>query len=353
MPDWTSSMTQYYEYYVVDPGTWKDVKKLDLIKSGGSISRDSEVETRGSATFDTTGSLDECYVRIYLVTIQNGIRESTCLGTFLVQPPGGSFDGKVRSMTVDAYTPLLELKEKFPPIGYALMKDSNIMDQAYSIVRENVRAPVVRPSCEKKLSGDFVSNVNDTWLSFNSDLVYNAKYTIELDELSRVIFAPIQEVEKLQPVWTYTDDNSSILHAEISMDCDIYNVPNVVEVSYSGGNETYKARVVNDDPNSPVSTVRRGREIMHRDTNPSISGIPTEAQIQEYAEQLLKSMSTVKCTISYTHGYCPVRVGDCVRLNYRKADIVDVKAKVIRQTIKCSDGCPVQETAVYTKKLWR
>jgi hypothetical protein len=58
--------------------------------------------------------------------------------------------------------------------------------------------------------------------------------------------------------------------------------------------------------------------------------------------------------VSYSHGYCPVRIGDCVRLNYRRAGLDDVKAMVKTQTIKCSSGgCEVSETAVFTKKLWK
>ena len=64
-------------------------------------------------------------------------------------------------------------------------------------------------------------------------------------------------------------------------------------------------------------------------------------------------MSKNKYTITYTHGYCPVRVGDCVRLNYSRAELNGVKAKVISQSIKCEPGCPVTEKAVYTAKLWR
>ena len=110
---------------------------------------------------------------------------------------------------------------------------------------------------------------------------------------------------------------------------------------------------MNDDPNSPTSTVRRGREITHRDSNPSIIGDPTKNQIQEYADNLLKELSTVEYTVSYTHGYCPVRIGDCVRLNYERAGLKGVKAKVIAQSISCEPGCPVTERAVFTTKLWR
>ena len=81
-------------------------------------------------------------------------------------------------------------------------------------------------------------------------------------------------------------------------------------------------------------------------------GDPTQNQIDEYAQQLLRNLSTLEYTISYKHGYCPVRLGDCVRLNYKKAGLNNVKAKVISQSIECTSGCPVTEKAVYTTKLW-
>lgn len=351
MPNWAESMQQTFEYYVVDPRTWKETKMLDNVKSC-KISRDSNADTLGSATIDVTNSVGECYIRVYLITIQNGIRERYPLGTFLVQTPSSTFDGKVRSVTMDAYTPLLELKEKMPPFGYSILKGQNIMAEAYKIVRENVRAPVVPPICSDKLSGDFVANTDDTWFSFVTDLMSNAKYSFDLDELGRILFSPNQDIASLQPVWTYDDGNSSILYPDISMSHDLYGIPNVVEVVYSKNSDHYYAKVVNDDPNSPTSTINRGREIIYRDTDPSISGEPTNEIIQERATQLLRSLSTIDYTVSYTHGYCPVRVGDCVRLNYSRAGITNVKAKVISQSIKCEPGTPVTEKAVFTAKLW-
>ena len=329
MADWLASMQQTYEYYTVDPGTWMDVKKLDNVKSC-TISRDDEAETLGSATIDVTETLGESYVRIYLVTIQNGVTERHPLGTFLVQTPSSSFDGKIRAVSMDAYTPLLELKETPPPLGYSVLKGEYIMDRAYNLIREHARAPVIETECSEKLQYDFVSNVDDTWMSFVTDLVAEAKYTITLDEMGRILFAPKQELESLRPVWTYTDDNSSILYPDITWDHDLYGIPNVVEVVYSDENNFIQCRVVNNDVTSPTSIVNRGREIVYRDSNPSLNGIPSESQLKEYATRLLKELSSVEYSISYTHGYCPVRLGDCVRLNYARAGLHDVKAKVVR-----------------------
>lgn len=352
MVNWKESMQQTFEYYTVDPNTWADVKKLDNVKSC-TINRDSELETLGSATIDVTESVGESYIRVYLITIQNGITEKHPLGTFLVQTPSSSFNGKIRNVSMDVYTPLLELKEKQPPIGYSILEDSNIMEYAYLITRENVRAPVVKAECSDTLHSDFVSNTEDTWMTFNRDLITNAKYEYALDEMGRILFSPKQDIAALQPVWTYDDSNSSILYPDVDMKHDLYGIPNVVEVTYSSGKEHYHVRVVNDDVNSPISTINRGREIVHREINPNLVGIPTAIQIEEYANTLLRNLSSVEYTITYTHGYCPVRLGDCIRLNYTRAGLTDIKAKVISQSIKCKPGCEVTEKAVFTAKLWR
>ena len=352
MVDWLSSMQQTFEYYAVDPNTWKDERRIDNVISC-TIDWDSEAETLGSATIDVEESLGECYIRVYLVTIQNGVKEKHPLGTFLVQTPSSSFDGKIRDVSMDSYTPLLELKESPPPIGYYIAKGENIMDSAYRLVREHARAPVVKTQCGTNVFEDFVSDTSDTWLTFLIDLISNAKYSFSLDEMGRILFSPKQDTASLQPVWTYDDGHSSILYPELSMDHDLYGIPNVVEVVYSNGNDNYYSRVINDDENSPTSTINRGREIVYRETDPSIIGDPTDNKIQEYAEQLLTNLSTLEYTVTYSHGYCPVRLGDCVRLNYSRAGLKNVKAKVVSQSISCKPGCKVTEKAVFTTKLWR
>lgn len=352
MPDWTKPMRQTFEYYIVDPGTWKDVKIIESVRSS-SISRDATVETLGSASIDIDDMNGEYYIRIYLVTVQNGETERHPLGTFLVQTPSLSFDGKSKNISMDAYTPLIELKENQPPLGYYLPEDSNVMGECYRLVDEHARAPVVWTDCDVKFYQDFVANIDDTWMSFLRDGIANAKYEFALDDLGRILFAPIQDTASLQPKWTYTDDNSSILYPEIDMEQDLYGIPNVVEVIYSDNNNYYYARAVNDDENSPISTVNRGREILHRIDKPELPGTPTQAMIDEYAEMTLRQVSSLEYTITYTHGYCPVNIGDCVRLNYERAGLTDIKAKVISQSIKCEPGCPVKEKAVFTKKLWR
>lgn len=351
MPDWSASMQQYFEYYIVDPNTWMDKQLLDTVVSC-TITRDETADTLGSATFDIDDVEEECYIRTYLVTIQNGVRERHPLGTHLIQTPSSSFNGMSKTTTIDAYTPLIELKEKQPPIGYYIEKNSDIMATAYNLTRENLRAPVVKSTNDQTIYYDFVADTDDTYFSFISDLIANAKFTFGLDELGRILFLPKQETASLRPIWTYNDDNSSILCQKVTVEHDLYDVPNVVEVIYSTDNIQLYAKVENTDENSPVSITNRGRIIPRRIVNPEFPGEPTQDMINDYAIQALRDLSTLEYSISYSHGYCPVRIGDCVLLNYKKAGLNNIKAKVVSQSIKCEAGCIVSEKAVFTAKLW-
>lgn len=435
MVDWTASMQQTFEFYEVNPNTWTDLNHITTIKKC-SISRDAETDTLGSATFDVTDLVGECYIRVYLVTIQNGVTEKHPIGTFLVQTPSSSFDGKTRSVSMDAYTPLIELKEKQPPIGYFVAKGKDVMKEARALTAENMRGPVAGYDRINKVSyinepstiltKHFAASSDDTWMTFLSDLIATTtvpkfyevlydeestkyykttseiaypydknvsevftvtgtddedmqiysyeveevtryftivsgsvvQYHFDLDEMGRTMFTPNQRVEAMTPVWTYTDDNSSILYPEVSLQHDLYGIPNVVNVVWSGVDSNkktiYREGIAkNEDHDSPTSIEARGREIPYRVINPDIHGEPTEEALNEYAKRLLEELSTVEYTISYSHGYCPVRLFDCVRLNYERAGLKNIKAKVISQNIDCRPGCKVTETAVFTKKLWR
>lgn len=351
MIDWTKSMQQTYEYYTVNPNTWLDEKKLDMVKSS-SIDWDSSSDTLGSATFELDNQIGECYIRVYLIAIQNGQIKREPLGTFLVQTMPTSFDGKTKQLSIDAYTPLIELAEKKPDIGYFIAKGSNVMDEVNKMASSNMRAPVIFAKNDTPLHVTYVASTDDTWMTYISNLIRYANYELCLSTRGELLFSPKQPLSALTPIWTFDDGNSSILQPSVSVSNDLYGIPNVVEVVYSGSNGVYRSVVKNTDPASPTSIVARGREIHHRVMNPELTGDQDQNTIDEYAKRLLKEISSVEYTISYTHGYCPVRVGDCVRLDYKLAGLHNVKAKVISQSISCTPGCQVSETAVFSKQLW-
>lgn len=354
MPNWAESMSQTFEYYTVDPATWTDADKLTKVKSS-SMTYDEDSDTYGSASYELDDVFGESYIRCYLVTVQNGITEKFPLGTFLIQTPSSSFDGKVSTVSVDGYTPLLELDEKRPPIGYYTKKGENIMEEAYKLIRNNCRAPVASLKLSDTLPDNFVANMDDTWLTYIRDLVNLCGYKLGVDTLGNIIFVQSILPTLLTPRIEYNDNNSSIIEADISLDHDLYQVPNVVEVVYSTEKHTYVKTAKNTDLNSPASIQNRGREIIKRITDPNIIGDvdATPGQVQLYADNMLKSLSTINYYMTYTHGYCPVRVGDGILMNYSRAGLNNIHARVVSQTINCETGITVSEKAVYETHLWR
>ena len=356
MIDWTRSMQQTYEFYTVDPDSWGDKERIDTIESC-NIVRDASVDTLGSASFNCSEIINEQYVRVYLRVKQGEENDRPCLGTFLTQTPSDKFNGKRNDISLDGYTPLIELKQDYPTLGYTVRKNTPIMNTVYRLCSEHMRAPVLEAKNDKTLYNHFVANTDDTWFSYVSDLMANANFSFGLEPEGRVIFEPQIELSSMRPVWEFNDGNSSILHPEITNESDLFAVPNVVEVIYSTDNEIYTAIAVNDDPNSITSTVSRGHIVKHRDTSPkmseNMSGANAQAYLDAYAERLLRNLSNVEHELTYSHGYCPVRLGDCVLLNYEKAGLRNVRARVIRQEIGCETGCTVSETAIYTTQLWR
>ena len=351
MIDWTRSMKQTYEFYEVDPDSWSLKRKLDNIESA-TITYDDSSDGLCSATIDLVDYIGEIYIRIFLIVEQDKTTERFSLGTFILQTPNIKFDGKNNKISVDAYSPLLELKEKYIPNGYTILDGTRVMDIAYSLTKENTRAPVISTNSDEQTQSNFVANNDDTYLIFLNDLLRTINYRFDLDDTNKILFTPIQDTKSLSPVWTYTSNNSSILYPDISLERDIYGIPNVVEVLYSKDSGYKFARAENTEEGNPLSIKSRGREIIYRDSNPAFSGIPEDSTIKLYAEQLLRNLSTIECTISYKHGYCPVRVGDGVRLDYEKAGVNGVNAVVKSQKITCEPGCPVEETAVFSSALY-
>lgn len=349
--DWTASMGVNFEFCEVDPTTWMDKQKLTSILSC-SINRDVSNETIANASFESVESLGEIYIRVYFTPTQNGLKERYPLGTFLVQTPGKSFNGMYTSYSLDAYSPLIELKYDKPPLCYTVKKGVNIMDTAAALFEDHARAPLVPAKDDTILEEDFTAETSETWLSFLSSLIAKADYSFDLDETGTVLMRKDQEIEALQPRYTYTDDDISILYPDIQIDKDLYNVPNKVEVIYSTETAYKYAVVTNEDENSPISIPNRGMVVLQREENPDFGGTPTDDEIENYANRLLKSSSTLTCTLTYSHMYTPVRVYDGVRLNYERLGDGAIKAMVTTQKITCDTELKVDETAIFTQRLW-
>mgnify|MGYP007104068222 CR=1 FL=1 len=150
--DWTRGMSLSFDYYLVDVSTWRDLQKIDTVTTC-HITRDIDMATLGQSSF-TIVDLDdgERWIRCYMVASQDGEQERICLGTFLVQTPRKTSDGRATFMKCTAYPPLRVLAEAKPNTGYALAAGSNCLEAATSICAGLVGYIVVKDTGVKKVS---------------------------------------------------------------------------------------------------------------------------------------------------------------------------------------------------------
>lgn len=350
--DVTQGLQREYQYYLVNPDTWEDVRRVDAI-TGGTIVRDLDDDQLGKATFeaDADAGLDDQYLRVYQRVRQRGNVERFCIGTYLVLCPDEHFDGTRGTVAAQGYTPLKELADDGPLVGYSMQGDA--AKQAAAAMRNHMRAQVVAPAASANLEGAFVAGDGETWLAYTKAMAACADMRQMVDERGCAYLEPIRDAAAMQPVWTFRDDDSSVILPELDHRSGLRDVPNVVRVTYSGEDGCLVGEAVNDDPASPASTVSRGRIVSRTITSPDLPENPTQADVDVYAKNKLRELSCVEKMVTFWHAYIPeVTVGRAVALYYTKAD-KRIKALVKAQGFELDEACTVECQATYTEQVWR
>lgn len=345
--NWSNTYTVEYEYWVVNPDTYRNVRKL-AGGEGCSITEDAADETLGSATMTLWERIEaETWVRVVLLVTQDGRSERIPLGTFIAMSPTESLDYGSSTYPVTMFTPLKELADDGPPDGYAAKRGANAIAEAKrAMSRFHVR---VKGCTETRALPRQIVALNDSWLSFGRKVLEAVDMEPTLDADGMVGFAPIRDAAALAPAWTFVDDDRSILGSELRVSCDWGAIPNTLKVVLSGATRSSTVTISNESGLSPVSTVSRGRVVSAIENNPE--GITTVAQAQSWGRRKLKELSIAERTLGFDHGYCPVRLGDCVRVVKLRQGF-DQKMKITRRTIKCETDLMVSAEGKYTEGVW-
>ena len=352
MPDWTAGFErQTYSYYEVDPSTWRDRRPLRGVLSC-NISRDASSDTLESASLSMVEDVEgEFYIRAYMETTQGGIDERTPMGTFLVQTPEEEADSTHAELSVSAFSPLLELADADLPIGWCVRAGQDPVAKAQQVCREKCRAPIVGDASGTALVEPFVPLPDDKAIATVKTLIAKDQMSLGLDAFGRISFVPRREAAALRPAWEFDDTSiRSIMLPRVRHRKDWYGVPNHVEVVYSSPAGYLIGSATNRGGNR-LSVEGRGRVVPYRETSPDLPSDPTQADVDAEAARILHEKSTLEMQVEFEHAYCPVRLGDCVRVVKSNMGL-DLMAVVTRQEISLVTGCTVRTTAAYTETGW-
>ena len=186
------------------------------------------------------------------------------------------------------------------------------------------------------LTEAIVAEEGETKLTLAIKVLEAIGWRIQIDGYGRVYVGP----EKESIVTMYDANDNDVIEPKMKDRKDWYSCPNVFRCV--SGDLTAVAR--DDDPESPLSTIRRGREIWKEETSVNLG---TNESLAAYARRRLKELQSPARTVSYRRRFDPnVTVGDIVRINHPEIGI-DGLFKVTSQSMALTYGCRTVEEAVF------
>ena len=157
------------------------------------------------------------------------------------------------------------------------------------------------------------------YLSIVNDLLAEINYRpLFFDENGAAVLEPASIPDAAQIRHTLDDaDPETMVVLPITRTNDTFSAPNkfIVFCANPEKSENMVAVAVNDNPQSPISTVRRGREIVSVST---VDNIASQAELQAYAERLRNDSLLTGETVTVSTGLLPGwSVGDAVAMHQR------------------------------------
>lgn len=327
--NWTNGFTSSYYGVTVDPVTWADRTRFEII--GGTITRE-ETSLRASADFDVTEYAEqEQYIRVYMDAFVNGTGEHVPLFTGLATTPARQWNGYHETNKMECFSVLkpcddiLLQRGFYIPAGIAL---NNIFKNLLSYSP----APVEIAEGMKGLDNAIIAEDDETALSMVDKMLKALNWELRLSGDGTINIGPKDEVPDVQ----FDDQNNDGIEPQVTIDHDWYELPNV----FRAISDDLVAIARDEDPESPLSIPSRGREVWAQESNVDLD---ENESIAAYAARKLKEEQDKARTISYTREFhSELEVGNLVRLHYPAQQIEGV-FEITKQTINISDNAMTQE----------
>lgn len=331
---WSEGFTGSYYLTIVDPKSWRDIGRMEI--TGGSVER-STADLLESADLDMTQlpANGEAWVRVWLDAEQEGITHVP-LFTGLTSAPSRDIDGIRNTYKVECFSVLKPIDDILTERGFYVPSEVTAPMAAARLLRTGI-APVVVAEVDQppQLTDAVIAEEGESNLTLAQKVLDAIGWRIRIDGRGVIYVEP----KTTEVVTMFDAVDNDVIEMQVSDEYDWYGCPNVLRVI--SGDMT--AVVRDDDPDSPLSTVSRGREIWAEDSNVTLG---TNESLGAYAIRRLKELQSPARTVSYSRRFDPdVTVGDIVRINYPDVGI-DGNFKVTSQTLELSHGCRVTEEAV-------
>lgn len=279
---------------------------------------------------------EEQYLRVYMDARQdNSDGEHVTLFTGLAVAPDADLGATVTSSTVTCYSVLKPCEDVFMQRGWYVPVGVNGAEMIHDLLAPLIPAPVhFDASTAPNIKQSIIAEDNETYLSMAQKILQAINYRLKINGHGDIDIVPVASDDDISA--TFDPIENDIIETEISIKNDWFDCPNVFQAI----DDDLTAIARDDDVNSPLSTVNRGREVWQQESSVDLSDDET---LEEYASRRLKELQKASLEASYDRRYWPsVEPTDNVRLHY-PAQRLDGVYKVKSQSIELGHGARVSE----------
>ena len=328
--DWSKGYTATFYASFVDPVTWRDIERFEIV--GGSISH-SDSDLRESCDLDCINydQSQERWVRVWMDTKQEGSSAHVALFTGLATSPDREIDGTLVSTPVELYSVLKPAADVYVQRGYYApigVRGADIVLQLLDVIP----APIEAEEYSPRLQSAIISEDGETRLTMALKILEAINWRLVISGAGEIRILP----KSTEPVAVFGSLENDMLEPQVSINYDWFSCPNVFRAIAEG----ISAVARDEDPDSPLSIPARGREIWMEESDCELMAGET---IAEYAQRRLKEEQAINTTMSYDRRFHPeVNIGDLVEIHYPRQGIEGIY-EVTDQSIEIGIGVKTSE----------
>lgn len=329
--NWNLGFSAQYYAAFVDPITWRDIERFEI--TGGTVKRsDSGLHCSADVNCVKYTQESERWIRIWLDPRQKGSSAHVALFTGLATAPERAINGNMEENQLACYSVLNSAQDVLLPLGYyapAGVNGGQLVKQLLSVATP---APVSIIDDLPALSQYIVAEDGENHLSMSEKILAatNGRLRVRGDGEIEICGMASAISGRFDPL------NNDSIEPKLKAVNDWYSCPNVFRAIM----DDTSAVARDDNPNSPLSTVNRGREVWMEEKDCDLA---ENENLAEYAERRLREEQRHYLAISYDRRFNPdILPSDLISLNYPAQKIVG-SFYVLSQSISLSYGARTSE----------
>lgn len=301
--DWAKGYSATYYAARVDPVTWRDIERFEII--GGTVKRNGDA-LRESADIKCVGHQIEVeqWIRVYLDARQNGDASHTALFTGIASTPDLNRQMSRPETNLACYSVLKPVDDVLLPRGWyasAGRQGGDVLEELLSVTP----APVTIADGSPRLTESIIAEDGETRLTMVDRVLEAIDWRLRINGDGTIEASP----KPMDASVTFDPIENDVLEPDVKITADWYACPNVF-MAVAGG----ITGIARDESDGPLSISSRGREVWAYESSADLAD---NESVDQYAARKLKELQQVSKRISYPRRYYPdVVPGDLVRLHY-------------------------------------